>query len=342
MTGTDDEPPDDIERLIQEVLAELGYSGDAAVVARKVKRLNLGLPAEDEFSVICAWLGRCRLVHKLDQAQAPLSSRDTFQVPDLLAAFDKGGPVLIEVKSKKSPTLSLRPDYLGRLQAYAYLVGRPLLIAWKFHSIWTLFDARHLQLARTNFNISHERAMKENLLGLLAGDVAYVLRPGAGVHFDLAKEELIGVEGDAANFTETWKMRVSEVFFTDGDGARRSDLHGETQQLLATWDLETVEDHSPTSIRKSFIVADGGVQFAHVALVHLLTWEGGRTGPPPWRQLLQAPKITRTIDDFGRALDRALGEKVVRYVFHQQPQTTPDFILSEDDAAAPGGAAATA
>lgn len=63
MTGTDDEPPDDIERLIQEVLAELGYSGDAAVVARKVKRLNLGLPAENEFSVICAWLGQCRLVH---------------------------------------------------------------------------------------------------------------------------------------------------------------------------------------------------------------------------------------------------------------------------------------
>jgi hypothetical protein len=50
--------PDDIERLIQEVLSELGYSGDAASIARKVKRLNLGLPAEDEFSVICAWLGR--------------------------------------------------------------------------------------------------------------------------------------------------------------------------------------------------------------------------------------------------------------------------------------------
>ncbi len=342
MTGADDEPPDDIERLIQEVLTELGYSGDAAAVARKVKRLNLGLPAEDEFSVICAWLGRCRLVHKLDQAQAPLSSRDTFQVPDLLAAFEEGGPVLIEVKSKKSPKLSFRPDYLGRLQAYAALVGRPLLIAWKFHSLWTLFDARHLQLARTNFNITHERAMKENLLGVLAGDVAYVLRPGAGVHFEFAKEELISVGGDAENFTETWQMRVSEVFFTDGDGARRGDLHGETQQLLATWDLQTDEAHSPTSVRKSFVAGDGGVQFAHVALVHLLNWEGGGTGPPSWRQLLQAPKITRTIEDFGRALQRGLGEKVVRYVFHQQPQTARDLLRAEEEVAAPGGAATDA
>ncbi len=331
MSGTDDEPPDDIERLIQEVLAKLGYSGDAATIARKVKRLNLGLPAEDEFSVICAWLGKCRLVHKLDQAQAPLSSRDTFQVPDLLATFDAAGPVLIEVKSKKSQTLSFRPDYLERLQAYATLVGRPLLIAWKFHSLWTLFDARHLQLARTNFNITHERAMKENLLGMLAGDIAYVLGPGAGVHFECAKEELVGVEGDTTNFTETWKMRIADVFFTAGDGSRKDDLHGETKQLFATWDLQTDEAHSPTSVRMSFVAGDGRVQFAHVALVHLLTWEGGRSGAPSWRNLLQAPKITRTIDDFGRALDRALGEKVVRYILYQRPQTIPDFLRPDTD-----------
>jgi Holliday junction resolvase len=331
MAGTDDEPPDDIERLIQEVLARLGHSGDAADIARKVKRLNLGLPAEDEFSVICAWLGECRLVHKLDQAQAPLPSRDTFQVPDLLATFEAAGPVLIEVKSKKSQTLSFQPDYLSRLQAYAALVGHPLLIAWKFHNLWTLFDVRRLQLARTNFNITHERAMKENLLGMLAGDVAYVLGPGAGVHFECAKEELVGVEGDTTKFTETWKMRIADVFFTAGDGSRRDDLHGETKQLFATWDLQTDEAHSPTSVRMGFIAGDGGVQFAHSALVHLLSWEGGRSGPPSWRHLLRAPKVTRTIDDFGRALDRALGEKVVHYIFHQVPQTLPDFLQAGDD-----------
>jgi hypothetical protein len=50
----------------------------------------------DEFGVICPWLGQCRLVHKLDQQQAPASSRDTYQVPDLLAGFNAAGPFLIE------------------------------------------------------------------------------------------------------------------------------------------------------------------------------------------------------------------------------------------------------
>lgn len=338
MPAETNEPPDDIERLIQEVLAQLGYQSDAAEIARKVKLLNLGLPAEDEFSVICAWLGRCRLVHKLDQAQAPLSSRALFQVPDLLAAFDRGGPVLVEVKAKKSQTLSFRPDYLARLRAYADLVGHPLLIAWKFHSLWTLFDARHLRLARTNFNITHERAMQENLLGLLAGDVAYTLMPGAGVHFDCAKEELVDVEHEGDAHTETWKMRVSDVFFTVGGGTRRNDLHSETKQLFATWDLQSEEVHAPTSVRMSFVAGEGGVQFAHTALVHLLTWEGGRSEPSSWRRLLQAPKITRTIDDFGRALNRALSESVVQYVLHQRPQTMPDFLRAGPESLPSGSA----
>jgi integrase len=37
------------------------------------------------------------------------------------------------------------------------LLGLPLLIAWKFHSMWSLFGARHLRIAQTNFDISVER-----------------------------------------------------------------------------------------------------------------------------------------------------------------------------------------
>ena len=94
MTGTDDS-----DRLIQEVLSDLGWDDDPKIVADKVKRLDQGLPAEDEFTAICSWLGKARLLHKLDQHQAPSSSRELYQVPDLLAEFEHSDPVLIEVKS---------------------------------------------------------------------------------------------------------------------------------------------------------------------------------------------------------------------------------------------------
>ncbi|WP_322864804.1 hypothetical protein U5922_000560 (plasmid) [Aquicoccus sp. G2-2] len=76
---------DDDDRLIQEVLAEFGRDADPKAIADRVKRLDLGLPIKDEFIAVCSWLGKTRLIHKLDQHQAPSQSRDEYQVPDLLA-----------------------------------------------------------------------------------------------------------------------------------------------------------------------------------------------------------------------------------------------------------------
>ena len=98
-----EDKPSDLERLVHESLEQLGWTADARSIAERVHRLNIGLPLEDEFSIICGWLGQCSLVHKLDQQQYPSSSKDTFQVPDLLANFNVRGAgdisVLIEVKS---------------------------------------------------------------------------------------------------------------------------------------------------------------------------------------------------------------------------------------------------
>ena len=66
-------------------------------------------------------------------------------------------------------------------------------------------------------------------------------------------------------------MRVSDVFFTGGGGVRRDDLQGETKQLRTTWDLESEEADGPDKVRMSFVVGDGGLQFAHTGLVRLLS-----------------------------------------------------------------------
>ena len=324
-----DTPPD-IERLIQDVLAELGFDADAGEVARRVRRLNHGLPAEDEFAVICAWLGRTRLLHKLDQHQIPARSKSDFQVPDILAMFEAGGPFLIEVKVCNDRTLSFKPDYHARLVRYADQMGLPLLLAWKHYSLWTLVDIRHVTLARKNFNISHGEAMRQNLLGILAGDVAFKLAEGAGIHLDIAKEQLIETRPSDDGFEETWQMRVTGVHFTAGGGAVRTDLHPETTQLFATWDLQSSEEHSPTHIRQSFTVGAEGVEFAHRALVGLLAWEKREDEPTNWRTLLRSPEITRSIAHFGAALERGLAEGVVYNILHQHPVTLPDFIDQEN------------
>ena len=108
---------DDGDRLIQEVLTELGWDAAPKEIAEKVRRLDLGLPAEDEFTAICSWLGKASLVHKLDQQQAPLESRDAYQVPDLLAHFDNAGPLLVEVKSRAGWPRAVTHPRLPRIRA---------------------------------------------------------------------------------------------------------------------------------------------------------------------------------------------------------------------------------
>ncbi len=322
-------PPSDLPRLIQDVLAELGYELDAAVVAEQVRRLDIGLPVEDEFSVICAWLGKCQLLHKLDQHQVPVASKEEFQVPDLLAKFSTQttkGPVLIEVKSKKDKLLSFKPEYMRRLQNYADLVGMPLLVAWKFHSLWMLFEARHMKKADKNFNISLETAMRENLLGVLAGDVGYKIGAGAGVHLRFRKDKLLSVEKTDGGYSEQWAMTIDDVSFTDRDGARRTDLDGEVQSLFAAWDLEEKEEHTDSHIHLHFVAGDEGMQFAHTALVHLLSWESPHDDRPHWRGLLRKEQITANVASFSVALDTAFKQKVVSHILHVQPHSMPDFL----------------
>lgn len=325
-TGT--EPPD-LPRLIQDALAELGYGANASAVAEQVRRLDIGLPVEDEFSVLCAWLGKCQLLHKLDQHQVPIASKQEFQVPDLLAKFSTQTnkfPVLIEVKSKKDKLLSFKPEYLRRLQNYADMVGMPLLVAWKFHGIWMLFEARHMKKASMNFNITLKTAMRENLLGVLAGDIAYKIGAGAGIKLRFRKNKLLGAEKTDDGYTEQWEMTVDDVSFTDCEGNRREDLDGEVQSLFTAWNLNEKEDHTDSHVHLHFVAGDDAMQFAHTALVHLLRWESPHDGRLHWRGLLRKEQVTANVANFLTAIETAFRQKVVSHVFHLQPHSMPAFL----------------
>lgn len=318
---------DDSDRLIQEVLSELGWDDDPKKIAEYVRQLDRGLPVEDEFIAICSWLGKTSLIHKLDQHQAPAASRDLYQVPDLLVKFENSGPVLIEVKSKAKRTLSFTPRYLDRLNAYARLLATPLLIAWKHHGIWVLFDVEHLIKARTNFNITHGDAMKENLLGVLAGDVAYKIAPGAGLRFRCTKEQLVSREEIDGTVTEEWQMRIDEVGFMVTGGEPVDHLDADVTTLFTTWDLSERQSHSNTHIDLQFVADDDdSMMFGHMALTHLLHWSLPPDATVNWRHAIRRDAVVSNMTNFRHALGRGLEQKVVHLILNQQPHTWPDFL----------------
>ena len=317
---------DDGDRLIQEVLAELGWDEYPKRIVSKVKQLDLGLPAEDEFTAVCSWLGKAQLVHKLDQHQAPLTSRGIYQVPDLLALFDNMGPVLIEVKAKKKQTLSFTPDYLNRLQSYADLVSMPLLIAWKHHGVWTLFEAQRLTKTLKNFNITLNDAMRDNLLGIIAGDLAYKIAPGAGIRLRIKKDELLAVEENGGTVTEQWQMRVDEVGFTTANGQHAKDLDPDVTTLFTTWDLDERQTHSDTHIEFQLVAGEEGMMFGHMALVHLLNWTMPKDAAINWRHVIRRDTVVSNMTHFRKALERGLEQKVVHLILHVQPHIWPDFV----------------
>ncbi len=321
--------PIDLDRLIQTALAELGMDANPTELAERVRRLDIGLPVEDEFAVVCSWLGKTRLLHKLDQQQIPLHSASKYQVPDALALFNADEvdrPVLIEIKSKAAIKLSFKADYYERLKRYANLMDLPLLIAWKYHNVWVLFEANHMKLARTNYNILFTDAIKESLLGILAGDVAYKIGNGAGLHFQARKIERVEKSSDEDETSELWQMVMESVTFTDREGQHRKDLSSDVKALFTTWDLESRDTISDTHVTTSFIATGEGVQFAHTALVRLLAWQNKQNETTNWRKQLRNPKVTKDVDDFEATLLRALDQKVVHCVMHLQPLTKPRFL----------------
>lgn len=321
--------PEDLEHLLYEVFARLNWKADAKRLASRLARLHIGLPREDEFAVVCAWLGRCSLVHKLDQRQAPSRSHEDFQVPDLLAIFRSGErstPVLVEVKSCTKRVLSFRPDYFARLKQYCEAVRLPILVAWKHHGLWTLFDINHMSLAKTNYNITFGKAMGESLLGVLAGDFSYTVAKGAGVYISMRKEELLSESVDGVGTEQQWKMIIDDVFHTDGTGRQRRDLGAGVQSLLFAHHLEQSEEHTATHVHQRFTVGEDGNKFAHMALVGLLNWQTPIGAQLNWRSVVAKRKPLAGIDDFTNAVKESLREKVVTHIFHIQPRTMPSFL----------------
>lgn len=268
-----------IGRLVYEAGERANWK-DVDSILDWVKALDRGLPDEDEFSALLFWLGRCRVVHKLDQTKTPLMRDASIKVPDLLAVFETENgplPVLIEVKVSSDRTLSWTPEYFAAMRAYAALVRMPLLVAWKTEICWVLVDTRAFTQKVKNMNLSLETAMKESLLGRLAGDFAFRFHEGAALNLLMRR----------LGKTETGeRVRIEAVFFTDAQGKRCSgDMTGVHLLFMCVDDVSEVEE-SDEFLHQRFTIRTQNIEQAHRTLTRILDVFSGRRPSPRWREIL--------------------------------------------------------
>ncbi len=323
--------PIEIERLIHEALEQLEWDADSSEIAERVKRLNIGLPIEDEFTVLCGWLGQCNLIHKLGQQQYPKSSTDTYQVPDLIAEFtvkEKNVGVCIEVKSSNDNVLSFKPEYFNKLENYGKLVNLPVLVAWKNkYGIWMLFSLESMKIAVKNYNIKFDDALKNNLLSILAGDFTYSVKENAGMHIRFKKKNLLNTQEEAdGSITENWHMIVDKVSFTNGDSQEVSDLSSNASNAFYSFTLEGEETNTETHITKHFICKGSHGVFAHMALVDILNFRSKEGDNIHWRQHLGSKAAIESISNYRAGIDECLNKGILQYVILQLPEDIPEFI----------------
>jgi hypothetical protein len=161
---------------------------------------------------------------------------------------------------------------------------------------------------------------------MLAGDVAYKIGAGAGVHLRFRKDRLISTEKSDDGWTEQWQTTIDDVAFSNYEGTRLTDLSADVQSLFTAWDLEDHEEHTESHIFQHFVAGHEGMQFAHTALVRLLNWASPNADRPHWRSLLRKEQVVANVANFSAALESAFRQKIVSHVFHFQPRAVPDFL----------------
>ena len=316
-------PKDPLLWLISEALQDLGSKANPQSVAERVRQLQRGLPAEDEFSTLLTWLGRCRLVHKLDQLQSPAASRKIWRASDLLAVFDYHGhevPVLIEVKTTpySNNQLSWQPAYRDTLVRYSEILKLPLLIAWRFGTFWTLIDVHRLTPS-PRYKITFLEAMRHSLMTELAGDFSFSLRPGCGVHLRIRKEQ----ETD-----DGFHGVVVDAYWENAEGKRFKNAPG-VFPLFTSLEQQSIVTEEGDHVTQSFVIADASMaEFASRALGTLLRLSTGED-EAHWRRALEQSRAAPfAANGLREAANQALESGFLQHGFNVRPAALPEFLMA--------------
>ena len=77
------------------------------------------------------------------------------------------------------------------------------------------------------------------------------------------------------------------------------------------------------------------MMFGHMALTHLLHWTLPKGEAINWRHAIRRDAVVSNMTNFRRALE----QRVVHIILHQQPHTWPAFVPTTGGPPTPGSAA---
>lgn len=296
---------------------------DLSQFTKRVQLIEYGLSAEVEFAALLAWLGRCPLVHRLDQDYFSSQGDSKWQIPDLVAIFDHSGAraqMLIEVKTTRKSPLRMRTSDLRAKQQYAAELGLPLLIAWKPRNIglWSLVDPARAAVQGNKSVFDLNNAMCNNLLGPVAGDFAVVPKAGAGIFFEakLVKkthETEDGFEGIA---------QLTNCEIRDSLGNPAKNVPGAIMAIILS-SIELVDDWQGDVMMKSFVTRRQGL-FAQQILRTAVAWRA-KEGPIRWRHVAKELDSVLARDALYDEIPNHFGT-FIQYQFIGHVKEWPDFL----------------
>lgn len=320
-------------RHFAEALAQLGRGASPKELAERVKKLELGLPAEDHFMLLLSWLGRCHLIHRLDQLQLPPREVSSFRVPDILAVFFyEGGetPVLIEVKKTTQNKIKWSEKYLYALKQYAAVLQLPLLVAvqWGDGGLWTLNDIGAFRKATVNYHLDYRAAFDNSIMCELAGDCLCSMREGVGMHMTMRK--LSEPERDTEGGIISMDAEIIDAHFKDANGSRLNSLGTEIHALFMAVDQEVTHEETADAVTQAFVITDKSpsVFAQHLLLLAVQRPHGLEAhSPVQWRKLIEHHQFKFSGRDLVRAT--ALAKELTHQSKSLRPHTWPSVLGPE-------------
>jgi hypothetical protein len=208
--------------LVLDAMRRAGLPGqNDADVAARLEHLLAGVEPEDELVALTVWSERCALIHRLEQDQHPLRSKERVQVPDLMMVCKVGGsqlPVLVEVKGKCAEDRLVFPEkYHSALCEYPHILNLPLLVAWRYRTFWMLVDIGAFERRVSAYHLSLERSAKLNLLGPLLGDFSFVLGANWALRIRMKKLGLLQGGDLEPSAIQKWRTQMEKVELLQAD-----------------------------------------------------------------------------------------------------------------------------